>query len=100
MADIRSYPKAVLVYEIIAQRSQQAANRFREHFTATMFMGTSEEELVIINRFWRLQLSRVPVSTINELECLDDQADFNAWLHNFQYIVLPTIVAHRLPRHE
>jgi hypothetical protein len=89
--------KAERVYEAIAGRSLMLANRFQRLFPTTMFGSAGGDELVVLNRYWRLQLSKLPFDTRAERECLCDGGDFEPWLVNFKNIVLPTIVANKLP---
>lgn len=90
--------KVDAVYGEIACRSAIQAERFLRAYNKSIFQDlTTQDDLIRLNRFWRLQLGRLPINTINERECLSDHSDFNAWLHNFREIVLPTILKYKLP---
>lgn len=89
--------KAEIIYREIAHYSMECADRFRIHYLNSIFTDTTESEIVLINRFWRLQLARLNVPTYEERMCLADNGDFNLWLVQFRRYILPTIIEHRLP---
>lgn len=92
--------KAHDVMQVIAEQSMDCAQRFEVLFLKSMFIGTTDNELVLLNRFWRHQLSRLPIPTYEERHCLSDEVNFGPWLVNFRAWVVPTIVLHNLPKPE
>lgn len=50
-----------------------------------------------INRYWRDQLGRLPINTMNVRYCLVDEGDFEHWLVLFREQVAPCIVENNLP---
>jgi hypothetical protein len=92
--------RAHAVYTAIHAASPDCAERFKILFEQTMFNNTTSDEMALINRFWRLQLSRLPVPTYEERECLAEEAHFEPWLQNFCVYIIPTIVIHQLPHPE
>lgn len=91
---------AYAVYMEIYKTSPDCAERFKEVYGKTIFHNTSESELVLLNRFWRRQLSRLTIPTYHERECLLDLPDFGPWMLNFTRHVIPCIVANGLPHPE
>jgi hypothetical protein len=72
------------------------SDRFLNTFTA---QTTSQyDDIVALNRFWRIELTKVPVNTISERECLIDNIDPLDWLRHFKSQVLPTIIRWKLPK--
>lgn len=100
MSAIAPGSKAEAVYKLILSQSPTHANRFRKHFEKTMFENTTNNDLELLNRFWRLQLASVPFNTIAERECLCDTPDFASWMYHFEKMVLPAIIIYNLPMSE
>lgn len=66
------------------------------NFSAT-FSNNSGDVQVALNKYFRHQLSKAPVSTLDERECLIDDLDPKQWLKYFRQHVLPTLVRFNLP---
>jgi len=67
-----------------------------DNFYATFHAGNGDV-LVALNKYFRLQLSNAPVSTLDERECLIDDLSHEQWLKYFKGHVLPTLVRFDLP---
>lgn len=87
------------VSDMIAREDTAAADRFDHEFQKQFRVRGSEsqEAIVALNRYWRIELGRLPVNTTSERECLIDQIAPRDWLRHFQSSVLPTILRFELP---
>lgn len=59
--------------------------------------GDAQGEICELNRYWRHQLSMLPVRTISERECLIDDIAPGDWVRHFRDQVLPTVRRFHLP---
>ena len=82
------------VYQLMAEENRELAERFLASAPASPYV---EEQLVMINRYWRSELGRLSINTISERECLIDKIDPSDWLRHFRNQVLPTIIRFNLP---
>lgn len=55
-------------------------------------------DVVELNKYFRIELGRAPISTLEERECLIDDLDEGVWLRYFEHHILPTLVRFNLPR--
>jgi|SRR5690606_1088078 len=83
------------VYNLIAAEDQKAAQRFKSSFVAVG--ETPEQEIVALNKYWRLQLGGVHANTISERMCLIDEINPADWMRHFRVHVLPSILRFNLP---
>lgn len=91
------------IHVLIATRDIARAKRFAVDFQQSFYQRTTSNELEVLNRYWRGQLSRV-----NELDgtvqgarahlALTYAEDFGAWFNAFRADVLPLIIQFDLPR--
>lgn len=51
-----------------------------------------------LNKYFRVQLAKAPVSTIDERGCLLDTVSPDTWFKYFETHVLPTLVRFNLPQ--
>jgi hypothetical protein len=59
----------------------------------------AEGQRYFVNRFWLLQLmSLVDVNTMSQRWCLVPNGDIKDWLRLFEDSIVPTLVAHQLPK--
>lgn len=85
-----------IVSDLIADAEPDSADRF---YTSLGYRpSTQRDEIIEMNRYWRLELGKLPVNTISERECLIDQIEPIDWLRHFKAQVLPTIVRFKLPK--
>lgn len=76
------------------QNAKLAAN-----FNATFHVNaeTEEDELRALNKYFRHELSKIRISTLDECECLRNDIAPVYWLKYFETHVLPTLVRFNLP---
>lgn len=55
------------------------------------------DEIRLLNRFWRRQLSTLDENTIEIRECLMDSCNLEDWIRHFQTTVCPILHANNLP---
>lgn len=85
-----------IVSNLIADTDGASADRFETSFRSRP--DNQYDEIVEMNRYWRTQLSKLPVNTISERECLIDMIEPSDWLRHFRSQVLPTILRFKLPK--
>lgn len=83
------------VVDMLADQNPNAATRFTRDFNPRV--GSENEEVRELNRYWRNQLTSLQSSTISARSCLVDNIQPRDWLRHFQLMVLPMIVSHDLP---
>jgi hypothetical protein len=81
------------VHDMLAEQKQHIADAFE-----ASFKNTHGDEMVSLNKYFRVELSKAPVSTLDERECLIDDLEPNQWLKYFRVHVLPTLVRFDLPQ--
>ncbi len=85
------------VFMLVSRVDTLAAGRFRMEFQL-------EEEcdirraMVLVNRYWRDYLARLPSDTMHARSFLLDDAPFNEWLSLFERGILPELDRHVCPR--
>lgn len=85
------------VMTIIAQRSEDAANRFnRSFFHPERTSYSIDHEIRDLNSFWRRQLAALAVDTLSAREALIDDVPVDQWLAHFESDVVPVIVSNWL----
>ena len=85
------------VTDAIGATNPAAATRFTRSFHDNA--GDAAQQISALNRYWRTELGRLPVSTVSARTCLVDQnIEPRDWLRHFRNLVLPTILQHDLPR--
>jgi hypothetical protein len=75
--------------------SKDGAFHFGRNFTG--FSQSDADQVVSLNKYFRCELSKAPVSTMNERGCLRDDLAPGVWLKYFQSHVLPTLNRFNLP---
>lgn len=80
------------VEDMLDGERRELADVFR-----STFRDTHESEMVSLNKYFRVQLSKAPVPTLDERECLIDDLSPGQWLKYFESHVLPTLVRFNLP---
>lgn len=85
-----------MIYEELSQHNPTCANAWN---VLSTIRDESDYTKAIhgANQFWRIQLGRLPVSTISQRECLEDNISLVDWWHNFTKYVVGTIVIYQLP---
>lgn len=79
------------VEDLLADHKPHLADAFRSNFR---FSG---DPMIGLNKFFRCELGKAPVSTLDERECLIDDLEPRQWLKYFTVHVLPTLVRFDLP---
>lgn len=80
------------VEDLLSEQKQVLGDVFRD-----TFRNSHGDEMVSLNKYFRVELSKAPVSTLDERECLIDDLQPKQWLKYFQVHVLPTLVRFNLP---
>lgn len=93
-------PLATHIKHVIARHDRDSAEQFETIFLNSIFVGTTNNELVLINRFWRRQFSSIEADTSGVRTWLCDTDEPIAWLEMFERVIIPEIIKHRLPRME
>ena len=88
---------ARVVTDVLGKHSAAAAAEWSRQYEEYNRAYQEQNELSLINRFWRIQLGRIGVSTISERECLIDNIAVEDWLFHFERSVVPMIIANGLP---
>jgi hypothetical protein len=86
-----------VVFQLLNEEGEgECADRFNGLFTANT--NNQRDDIIEMNRFWRNELTKVPVNTISERECLISDIEPIDWLRHFTSQVLPTIIRWKLPK--
>jgi hypothetical protein len=80
------------VEDLLSEQKQVLGDVFR-----STYKNTHGDEMVSLNKYFRIQLSKAPVPTLDERECLIDDLQPEQWLKYFRGHVLPTLVRFNLP---
>lgn len=80
------------VEDLLTEQKQALGDVFR-----ATFRNTHGDEMVSLNKYFRIELSKAPVPTLDERECLIDDLSQAQWLKYFRGHVLPTLVRFNLP---
>jgi hypothetical protein len=80
------------VEDLLSEQKQVLGDVFRD-----TFRNTHGDEMVSLNKYFRIELSKAPVPTLDERECLIDDLQPKQWLRYFADHVLPTLVRFNLP---
>lgn len=80
------------VEDLLSENKQALGDVFR-----ATFRNSHGDEMVSLNKYFRIELSKAPVPTLDERECLIDDLSPAQWLKYFQGHVLPTLVRFNLP---
>lgn len=87
-----------IVYDCLGRHSTSAADKWARKFPST---AADDVDVAVqqrnVNAFWRLQLGRLSIDTINARECLSDEVCPATWLKDFGHYVVPVLLAHNLP---
>lgn len=86
------------VFNMLMRNSPSLAEEFRRQYSHNPFDGAGRSEIDALNSFWREQLCQLPAETINERSCLCASDDNQAWVQNFELMVLPTVIRNKLPQ--
>ena len=73
-----------------------AADRFKAA-TLCFANDSTTQQIQLLNRYWRRQLSTLNISTIDAREALLDGINEAEWIRLFNRYVLPIILEHGLP---
>jgi hypothetical protein len=84
------------VGDLLSNQNAKLGGIFKSNFKSTA--ETSEGEQRELNRYFRVQLSTLRISTLDECECLRDDIAPVYWLKYFETHVLPTLVRFNLPQ--
>lgn len=93
-------PLASHIKHVLARHDRDMAERFETIFLQSIYVGTTSNELVLINRFWRRQFSMCQSDTSAVRTWLCDSDEPIAWLQMFENVIIPEIVKLNLPRYE
>ncbi len=85
----------IYTHQQIAAFDTAAADRFRA--ASQGFVGTPIQQIQLLNRYWRRQLTTLNVDTIDAREALLDNITQLEWTRLFKQHVLPLIIDHHLP---
>jgi hypothetical protein len=80
------------VEDLLSEQKLHLGDAFRANYR-----NTHGDEMVSLNKYFRIELSKAPVPTLDERECLIDDLEPKQWLKYFQGHVLPTLVRFNLP---
>lgn len=94
---IKPGSKADMTVQLLTTYNMDCAKRFYRGFRKSILSHTCDDDLEALNRYWRSQFARLDVDTTHIRLHLSQSADFNAWLHNFQRVVIPAILKYNLP---
>lgn len=83
------------VADLLGNSSTDRKDAFKRSFKAPK---AGSDEVKSLNDYFRVELSKVEASTIDERGCLIDNIPPAKWLHYFQLHVLPTLVRFGLPK--
>jgi len=75
--------------------SPDGAGSFSRNYTG--FRQCDADQVVSLNKYFRLELAKAPVSTMSERGCLRDDLAPATWLKYFQSHVVPTLHRFNLP---
>lgn len=53
-----------------------------------------DEQRIKLNRYWNLQLLKLPVDTVSERYCLVPSGEFVDWLMLFRTKIMPVFIEH------
>jgi hypothetical protein len=84
----------------LAEKVEQLLSRDGKFHFGRNYTGFSQndaDQVVSLNKYFRGELAKAPVSTIDERGCLRDDLAPAAWLKYFQSHVLPTLNRFNLP---
>jgi len=85
------------VVDLLDEEDRDLADRF-ERAIGTDRIRSQADEVIELNVFLRRELSKLPVNTISERECLVDDIDPSDWLKYFKSQILKTVVRFKIPR--
>lgn len=98
---IKNNDLGLTLHEMLMERSGTCAGRFGDLFLMnqpTWNSGLSfNEQIRLLNVFWRVQLGNCVNDTSRERGMLFDNIDPVVWLNNFKKHVLDTVVSQGLP---
>lgn len=83
------------VADLLGNSSAARKSAFVRSFSAPKAGG---DEVKSLNDYFRVELSKVEASTIDERGCLLDGIAPSKWLQYFEAHVLPTLVRFELPK--
>lgn len=83
------------VSELLTEKNAKLGIIFNNAFVSKH--NNSVAECAALNRYFRIQLSKIRISTIDECECLRDDIAPVYWIKYFETHVLPTLVRFNLP---
>lgn len=83
------------VREALAREKPELGDAFERSFTSSA--STDEALLVDLNKYFRIELGKAPLSTLDERGCLIDDLAPGMWFKYFEQHVLPTLVRFNLP---
>lgn len=83
------------VADLLGNSNAARKDAFKRSFKAPKAGG---DEVKSLNDYFRVELSKVEASTIDERGCLIDDIPPAKWLQYFEVHVLPTLVRFELPK--
>jgi phage-related tail fiber protein len=95
-------PKGTNFYQMVTdclnRHSAPAALNWARKYPSTAALNVPvADQQKLVNAFWRLQLGKLPINTIDARECLSDTVCPETWIKDFTKFVVPIIVANNLP---
>lgn len=81
------------VHNLLQKSKPELADKFKSNYNAQ----DGFSEIISLNQYFRKELLKAPISTLDERECLIDDLSDNQWLMYFETHVLPTLVRFNLP---
>lgn len=79
------------VCDLLHDKKPDLARKF-----SSTYSDRGSDEQRSLNHHFRIVLSKAPVSTLDERECLSDDIDPDVWLRYFESHVIPTLVRFNL----
>lgn len=71
--------------------------KWQDHPTVMEALGAHPKlQRFLINRYWRIQLSNLAVSTTRERYCLIDTGEYTDYLKIFNDAIIPTIIKNNI----
>jgi len=84
------------VYALLDEKKPLLAETFKSTFNGNY--NSDDEEIKALNRYFRAELAKAPVNTVDERGCLIDALSPDIWIKYFKSHALPTLVRFDLPQ--
>lgn len=97
----QSVDLAAETYDLLYGVSQDRAESFRAIFQSQhgdqFKLLSTDDQIIQLNNFWRIQLGLVNVDTLDTRRYLYDNISARDWLSNFKRFILNAIAKYSLP---